>query len=544
MMQETKWHRQPRPQRGIVLLLALLILLLIAAVAASMIFLAGMESTVVGSQRQSAQVFFAAQAGLEEAEARVLGSITAPDPTKLVGSAADLPTAVGEVIYIVAPGVNPTSAADPYFDRWYQDEFIQSIDTVAPAPALVASNQPVIAGLPRIPYMWVRITVKTEYAARADIDRDDALDDATPIYHDGRHELVGPPVPGDPQTQIVYRLTSLAELNTGARALLQREIGGLSLPALVVEGDFFISGNPTITGAAGAAHANGQLTLNGNPCVDEYFSADSTIVVSGNPTGPPCGGAPTPVDLRPNSDPLPVPDYDPANFRPTPGDARCETPNPACYVFELSGDVWRIDDGGQTWVGSGSNPTPEWNYTSPFPGGNGLWQTSGTSVLNGTYYFEGNVTIGSNPGSGPPANPGCQAPYTCPLEVTFIVEGSVDISGNPSMEPAGGFSIGNNPITILAGHDLKMNGNPGGGVTGYQGLYYAGDQFRLSGTAEVNGQMLVANRGDTDFPLGSGYNLLAPTDMGISGDASIHYDGGGGTIGLASISWREIRLIE
>ena len=50
---------------------------------------------------------------------------------------------------------------------------------------------------------------------------------------------------------------------------------------------------------------------------------------------------------------------------------------------------------------------------------------------------------------------------------------------------------------MVAGTDLKINGNPG---TIYEGIHYAGHQIGFSGNPNINGQVFAYNEVDTPYP--------------------------------------------
>ena len=214
--------RSMRGQQGTVLLLTLLALLLIGALGAAMLLLASGESGIVGMQRTSTQVFYAAAAGLEEARGR-LSPLHPNAIPKLPG--ITLPDALLEVLYVTNPAggevVAPQTPGNPYYDNEYAGEFVVPI-TVATVQT-VASVQP--AGAPPIPYKWVRITVKTERSAWQDISADGVFNSITPIFYAGdRQNLTG-------SGKRVYRITSLAVLPNGTQRMVQQDVVGQSYTA-------------------------------------------------------------------------------------------------------------------------------------------------------------------------------------------------------------------------------------------------------------------------------------------------------------------------
>lgn len=255
-----------RAQRGAVLLMALIALLLIAAVAAAILFTASGESALVGNQRTSIRALYAAAAGIEEARARLLDYH--PNAFAKVSPPLSLPSAVGQVVYIVNPAagevVNPTdlSASNPYADLEYEQEFGTPV-TTATSVRTIPSAQPVVAGVTAIPYKWVRITVKTERAANADINGDVVLNNIIPVYHDGKRENL------TNSGQRIYRVAALAVLPGGARHMAEADV----VPVPAGGFDYALA-----AGNACQLQTTAPITINGN------IRCNSEIIVDGHLT--------------------------------------------------------------------------------------------------------------------------------------------------------------------------------------------------------------------------------------------------------------------
>lgn len=328
-----------RSERGIALFSALLVLLVIAAICAAMLLLASGESTSVGRQRSSTRVLYAAAAGLEEARARML--TYHPNAYSKLTPPVSLPTAVGQVLYVLNPAagetVNPTdlSASNPYADTEYQTEFGTPVNSAGVSVTSVNSAQPLATGLTPIPYKWVRITVKTERAANAHINGDTVLNNTTPVYYDGKRQNLTNA--GSP----VYRLTSLAVLPNGARSMAQVDVNAVrtGFNYAVAAGNacqFQTSGAMTISGNMGCNSeivVGGPLTiLDGNIESYDVITGSGPITLTGthqaranNAIDPPVTGGgspnrvvgpgtvprlltpatPTPAPLAPNTMPNP-----------------------------------------------------------------------------------------------------------------------------------------------------------------------------------------------------------------------------------------------
>jgi len=206
-------------QSGIALLVALIIMTSLSLLALSLALLTDSLIRLNTNAQNRAQAHYAALAGLEEGRGRLRPS--APDAI----SPTLLPQNVKDVLYIVnsrsQDPVNPTSPSSPYFDYEYAQEFSGGFSG-ANLRGTVASDQPGAGTAYAIPYKWVRITLKTEYAAKQDVNQDGVLDTTTPVYWDGSHQDLATSMPaGVP----VYRLTAFAVGPSGARKLLHAEVG-------------------------------------------------------------------------------------------------------------------------------------------------------------------------------------------------------------------------------------------------------------------------------------------------------------------------------
>jgi hypothetical protein len=312
----------------------------------------------------------------------------------------------------------------------------------------------------------------------------------------------------------VATISVVVEISGGAAA---------ELPALFVDGNLKINGNPRIQGTGGSVHSNGTLDFDGNPCAALYFSSASNIVDPGN-GGSGGGCSYSAGNVRASQPALTPLTYTITDLRPQADyilgvDGKVYLPGAATPIADASGSgkwepgdgtIWDWDAGGQRWI------------------------LASTTLGNGTYYSEGNLVISSNPGES----------GTVP-QVTLIAQGYIDISGNPYFTPK--LTHEGVPLSMIAGTDLKISGNPAVGRSNFQGRHYAGHQVSFSGNPAIQGQVLAANLADTTSPGGANFVQLSSGYMEISGDPVITYDvsGGGGGAGVGgsgiTISWREVR---
>jgi hypothetical protein len=292
-----------------------------------MLFMTSAESSVVGNQRGSTRALYAAMAGLEEASARFFPYH--PDAYSKVTPALTLPSAVGQVIYIINPSggetINPMnlSAANPYADVEFQDEFGVPVTSGSVTVRTIPSSS---LGTTPLPYKWVRITVKTEQAARQDINGDGVLDNTIPVfYKSGRQNLTG-------TGERVYRLTSLAVLADGTRQLAQADVvavrgGGFKyaiasghaitgIPAGTLNGNVFSNTEIVLRGPVTVVDGNvesateisgGSLTLNGSHQARANSGVSTTVSGGGSPNAVSGPGTVTPKSTPSTPTPSPLP---------------------------------------------------------------------------------------------------------------------------------------------------------------------------------------------------------------------------------------------
>ena len=86
-------------------------------------------------------------------------------------------------------------------------------------------------------------------------------------------------------------------------------------------------------------------------------------------------------------------------------------------------------------------------------------------------------------------------------------------------------------ISIVAGGDVSIAGNPSGTAISYEGLIYANAQCMVSGTPSIRGQILCK-----DNPTGTGNTEYGATTT-ISGNATLAYGCGGAFSRRRIYSW-------
>lgn len=298
-------------QRGVALLIAVFSLLLISAVGVSLIVMSSTESAVTWNYKRSTAVFYAAQAGLEEARERLV--VGTPDTIRGNPSFPNelLPVA-GQMLYIVnpAPGdpaFSPQFGPALYFDAEYGKEFGVPL-LPNPAQIVQASAMTQAGNLPPLDYKWVRITLKTEAMGGLDLNGDGVLDSIQAVRAQSTDNQCLPGMPrctSDPNapvtTRPVYRLTALALDPYGSKRMVQAEVAEMpvinpigaiaSQAGVTINGQFnsFGSWPPIVMATCGVGNAKTTIPTCGNytggklvgDCTKPYDPATNT-----------CGGVP------------------------------------------------------------------------------------------------------------------------------------------------------------------------------------------------------------------------------------------------------------
>jgi len=216
--------RKQRRETGIALLISIFILLLISVVAIALIVSSGTESALAGNYRSATGVYYAGQAGLEEARGRLYPK----NPSSFQNTAPGfLPSpgvtlAVGSVAYVLNPSPSEASGTllATYPDTEYDSEFgggSLTGATVTTTPS-VWNTAPLNAlNVPGPLYKWVRINPVTENSLNVLVApyNSGPLDSTTPIFYDGTQLNISG------SGAQVLEITSLAVLPNGSQKIVQ-----------------------------------------------------------------------------------------------------------------------------------------------------------------------------------------------------------------------------------------------------------------------------------------------------------------------------------
>lgn len=285
----------------------------------------------------------------------------------------------------------------------------------------------------------------------------------------------------DGNNKILVRCRSVT--TDSGTATVDAIIGLTPFPAVAVDGNLTVNGNPALLGQCGGMHTNGNMSVAGAATVTTQgvVTSTGTTTVAGNIRDT-SHTIVTPVTNQP---PVDIPTLDPMSY--------CT--GHADYYLQADGYIRKASDGSLTL----STGTQHYGFkrTSASPV---VWDQTGTPFA-GTYCVTGNVTINGNPGSS-----------SSPVVVTILASGSVSVAGNPFMTPAYG------GISIMAAGDVSVNGNAGSGNANYSGLVYAGAQCSVNGNMSMSGQLVCKNAAN---PAGSN-NYVSSNS--ISGNPTITYN--------------------
>ena len=271
---------------------------------------------------------------------------------------------------------------------------------------------------------------------------------------------------------------------------------GFSLDkAILTNGDIVFGGDAELLGSNQDVHSNGDIYR------ADKIQTTGTISASGEVNGVADGESYSAI--------IDIQEIDPSMYAEY-----------ADYTFDSDGKIYNSD--GNLVA---TNDYQGWSFNGD------KWSTWGSSdVLGGLLYFKGdagNVDIQGNHGSD-----------ESPWEISILADGWIDLAGTPIIA---NYKNPSNPeavqeLLFMAGTDIKINGHAS---TVLSGVIAAGEQFSLSGTAEIEGTIVAADQSNTDDFITENY---------MSGTASITNNGGlslppvEGSNDLQILSWREMEM--
>jgi hypothetical protein len=455
-------------EQGIALITAIFSILLATVIGFALYYSAAIAMTIATNERDNTEAFYITDAGIEHAKA-LIGKVESSKLSLILKAGTD-----------PSPNTGDELSTPPVAGIW------------AASASIPAGNNNtggvVNFGAGGNGRYWVSV-------------KNDTATGETPLI-----DLNG-----------ILIVTSTGKGRDGASATIESTIKSLPpLPAVLINGNANISGSVRVAGNNGILHTNGTLEVNGNPCADQYFSTSASVVNPQKAKGSSCHG---PGAIRSNQPIIEPPIYNIRNdFYGRTDYILGAIGTNAGKVYNGSGSL--ISDttvSGNKWIEGAAQWT--WNPLQK------TWIQSGTSILNASFYTEGNIAITGSFGSS-----------LNPAEVTFIAEGSIYNQGKQYMTPK------YQNFSLVAGADLKISGKLNTEAEDLEmgGISYAHHQINFSGTPTLKGTVIAANQADTVSPGGTNFVPLSSGFMNISGNATIIVD----VItpgGVKILSWREVR---
>lgn len=472
MHRKRQFGKQPA-ERGAALLIAIFALLLVSVVAIALIVSSGTDSALASNYRSSANAYYAALAGIEEARGRLL-----PTDANFIPLPGN-PMPLTQVVYILNPAdgtVVPDNLGSPstYPDNEYTQEF--GVPVTSRVVTKVASVSP-SAGLPGPNYKWVRINAVTEKTLGdgtngVDVNWDGTVDSVTPLFYDPANLNSGNPSPGlienpapPPTAGQALEITSYAVLPSGTQKMLQYVVRPLvvfpNLNAPLFPAALTLAGNNvTYTGPGTASFfIKGQ-----DQC------AGSTLAMPGIGYTNNSGGDASYNNIKTGA--TPAANYQGAPMNPGPPSTPATAPNSIGYV------------------GTQLNP----NWLTP----NGLDAVVQDITQSADAVINGSVTPASFPSGMSPTHP-----------MSIVVNGDLDLNGWHNT----GYGL------LLVTGTLKYDPD-----ASWQGVVLVIGQgvfiSNKGGSGQFDGAVFVARTRDTS-------NNLLPT----LGAASFSQTGGGPNLG-------------
>ena len=244
-------------------------------------------------------------------------------------------------------------------------------------------------------------------------------------------------------------------------------VPSLANPAILVNGDFEMNGTITVTGTSGSVHANGNLYKTGTSgTVTGSATASGTFSQVGGftATGGQGGGRPT----------INVPDIHASNYMSI-----------ADYKLTSAGTVQTFSGGVWSDCTTTACSNTDWTFSA------GVW-SSGKDPGAGTYYVEGDASIGSTQGGSNKA-------------VSVIATGSIVVqSGSAKLTPANA-----QKIQFVADGDVQIvNGSDLDDPTNVDGEILVRGQFEAGGNMEFQGRVLVQDVQSVGSLVANGANRI------------------------------------
>jgi Tfp pilus assembly protein PilX len=327
--------------------------------------------------------------------------------------------------------------------------------------------------------------------------------------------------------------------------------------AITTNGDFKISGNPSIMGTRGGAHTNEDMEVSGSPGIQmaDGLTASNSVAGDGGITdgmkisGSPCIGSAQcslPPGQQPEANKIDTTEEKSA-YEAAHNSASQETVpkiNPADYakkVAAMGANHYILHDDGAVTTGGNCEANGLCNGGTsvvPVPAGwefeDGKWKVDDNSAANGVFYSEVKVEVSGSPGSS-----------SNPWQATIIARDDIKISASPHIKPYPTTSDELKNHLLVTGNDLEISGSVTADYAG--GAILVHQQFKISSSAKINGFIIAGDGQPTwsgdPFPNSSG----GVSKNEISGSATITYNADFDCFGpgcpppiIKLVTWREV----
>src|SRR2546428_2502455 len=275
--------------------------------------------------------------------------------------------------------------------------------------------------------------------------------------------------------------------------------------AVTVDQDLTISGNATLAGSNGGVHANGNLTISSSPVISTNAIAYFNYTATGTPnvTGVAAGSQTIAA----------IPLMQASMFSAS-----------RDYLLSWDGNVYDSSGIAQPLPGGTWNC---WSFSSTTsvqkkkkkkhisvlgPTGPAIWTLSCPSTINGTLYFQTDVSIPTSLGT-------TQAPWI----TTLIAEGSIDLTAQsliaraPISADGALFKAGTQNFLFISNEDIHIGSLSGGNLTGVVAAY---EQVNIEGNPTMYGYVVAQDGANgsglvTADSVGGGLNLTYNGDLVI-----------------------------
>ncbi len=291
--------------------------------------------------------------------------------------------------------------------------------------------------------------------------------------------------------------------------------------AILTGGNVKIGGSANIAGSAGSIHTNGSFDWTGGA-----WNVSGSVGASGSfPAGPVPNNIGNQVDSGGGKPPKPIPDVDPSDpatyklshydlcpsgqVRGGPANVLEASPN---TVTDASGNF--VPCAGP--ILSVSGLYKGWELKA------GAWTYQTSACYPGVFYaYLGRVSLKGNPGKDAATCLGEAWKATIIATASHVgaphcnhLMGDIDIQGTPFIQPhpsAGG-------VLFVAGRDFSMQGNAAGGGAKVSGSILVHEQFAVTGSMTLTGNIISNDLCDT---AGS---PVSQNIVNLSGSSSITFN--------------------